>query len=229
MVDSGLPIGEPRSRRSTRAKSKPPQRQRNPTLTKQDILVSARTEFCEFGLDGARVDRIAKRAAANKRLLYHYFGNKEALYSAVLLGAYREIREGERELHLEALAPAEAMRRLVGFTFDHFRKHPWFIRLLATENIQRAEFVKKITDIKALHSPIVEQIRTVLAAGQKAGLFRRGVDPIHLYISIAGVSYFYFSNIHTLSVIFSVALESDREMAARRLHVEDVILGYLRA
>jgi AcrR family transcriptional regulator len=229
MVDSGLPIGEPRPKRSARAKSKPPQRQRNPVLTKQDILVSARTEFCEFGLDGARVDRIAKRAAANKRLLYHYFGNKEALYSAVLLGAYREIREGERELHLEALAPAEAMRRLVGFTFDHFRRHPWFIRLLATENIQRAEFVKKITDIKALHSPIVVQIRTVLAAGQKAKLFRRGVDPIHLYISIAGVSYFYFSNIHTLSVIFDVPLESESEMAARRSHVEEVIMGYLRA
>lgn len=206
-----------------------PQRQRNPALTKQDILVAARTEFCEFGLDGARVDRIAKRAAANKRLLYHYFGNKEALYSAVLLDAYREIREGERALHLEALAPAEAMRRLVGFTFDHFRRHPWFIRLLATENIQRAEFVKKITDIKALHSPIVGLLRTVLAAGQKARTFRRGVDPIHLYISIAGVSYFYFSNIHTLSVIFDVDLESESEMAARRSHVQEVILGYLRA
>ena len=205
------------------------QRQRNPTLTKQDILVSARTEFCEFGLDGARVDRIAKRAAANKRLLYHYFGNKEALYSAVLLDAYKEIREGERELHLVELAPAEAMRKLVGFTFDHFRRHPWFIRLLATENIQRAEFVKKISDIKALHSPIVEQLRAVLAAGQKAKLFRRGVDPIHLYISIAGVSYFYFSNIHTLSVIFSVPLGSDEAMAERREHVQEVILGFLRA
>ncbi len=89
------------------------------------------------------------------------------------------------------LTPVEAMRKLVGFTFDHFRKHPWFIRLLATENMQRAEFVKRIADIKQLHSPIVGQLRTVLAAGQRARLFRRGVDPIHLYISIAGVSYFY--------------------------------------
>jgi AcrR family transcriptional regulator len=176
LVDSGIRVGEPRPRRSTGAKSKPLQRQRNPALTKQDILVSARTEFCEFGLDGARVDRIARRAAANKRLLYHYFGNKEALYSAVLLGAYREIREGERELHLEALAPAEAMRRLVGFTFDHFRRHPWFIRLLATENIQLSR--KEITDIKALHSPIVEQIRTVRPPARRRSL-RRGVDPIH--------------------------------------------------
>jgi AcrR family transcriptional regulator len=205
------------------------QRKRNPALTKRDILVAAREEFCEFGLDGARVDRIAERAAANKRLLYHYFGNKEALYSAVLLEAYREIRLGERELHLQELQPVEAMRKLVSFTFDHFRLNPWFIRLLATENIQRAEYAKRIPELQALHSPIVAQIRTVLAAGQKAGLFRAGVDPIHLYISIAGISYFYFSNIHTLSVIFSVQLESEEQIAERREHVQDVILGFLRA
>ena len=205
------------------------QRKRNPELTKRDILVAAREEFCEFGLDGARVDRIAERAAANKRLLYHYFGNKEALYSAVLLEAYREIRLGERELHLQELEPVEAMRKLVSFTFDHFRKNPWFIRLLSTENILRAEYVKRIPEIHALHSPIVGQIRTVLAAGQEAGLFRPGVDPIHLYISIAGVSYFYFSNVHTLSVIFSVPLGSEEAMAERRSHVQEVILGFLRA
>jgi AcrR family transcriptional regulator len=229
LVDRQEVRSRPAPARGASRPAKPAQRRRNPELTKQDILVAAREEFCEFGLDGARVDRIAERAAANKRLLYHYFGNKEELYSAVLLAAYREIRLGERELHLEALAPVEAMRTLVGFTFDHFRRNPWFIRLLATENMQRAEFVKQIAEIRALHSPIVEQIRTVLAAGQKARLFRRGVDPIHLYISIAGVSYFYFSNIHTLSVIFDVALESEAALAARRLHVQEVILGYLRA
>jgi AcrR family transcriptional regulator len=205
------------------------QRQRNPALTKRDILVAAREEFCEHGLKGARVDRIAQRAAANKRLLYHYFGNKEALYSAVLLDAYREIRQGESALHLEELSPAEAMRKLVRFTFDHFRTAPWFIRLLSTENIHRAAFVKKIAEIPELHSPIVAQIRTVLAAGQARGDFRGGVDPVHLYISIAGISYFYFSNIHTLSVIFNVPLGSEKQIDARREHVQEVILGFLRA
>lgn len=205
------------------------QRQRNPALTKRDILVASREEFCEYGFEGARVDRIAERAAANKRLLYHYFGNKEALYSAVLLDAYREIRQGESKLHLKELSPEDAMLKLVSFTFDHFRKNPWFIRLLATENILRAEFVKRMTEIPEIHSPIVEQIRTVLVAGQKDGLFRPGVDAVHLYISIAGLSYFYFSNIHTLSVIFSVPLDSPDELTARRAHVQDVILGYLRA
>jgi AcrR family transcriptional regulator len=210
-----------------RAKRQAP-RERNPELTKRDILVAAREEFCERGLDGARVDRIAETANANKRLLYHYFGNKEELYSAVLHDSYREIREGERKLHLGDLAPAEAMQKLVEFTFNHFRDNPWFIRLLSTENILRAEFVKKMADIQSLHSPIVGQIRDVLAAGQKAGAFRSGVDPVHLYISIAALSYFYFSNIHTLSQIFDVKLGSPKEMKRRRDHAVEVILGYLR-
>ena len=215
-----LSLGDPKRRR---------QRPRNPALTARDIIVAAREEFCEHGFEGARVDRIATRAAANKRLLYHYFGNKEALYSAVLLEAYREIRRGENALHLEALSPEDAMRRLVSFTFDHFRENPWFIRLLSTENMRRAEFIKAMPEIPELHSPIVGQIRTVLAAGQAAGRFRPGVDPVHLYISIAGLSYFYFSNVHTLSVIFTTPLDGEAAMAERRAHVQEVILGYLRA
>ncbi len=214
---------------TAKAPARKQQRRRNPENTKRDILNAARLEFCEHGLGGARVDRIALRAAANKRLLYHYLGNKEDLYAAVLLDAYREIREGESALHLEALAPDEAMRRLVRFTFDHFHANPWFIRLLATENILRGQFVRQIAEIPRMHSPIVQQIATLLKAGEAAGQFRPGVDPVHLYISIAGLSYFYFSNIHTLSAIFAVPLTDPAEVAARRDHVEAVILGFLRA
>lgn len=147
----------------------------------------------------------------------------------MLLEGYREIRLGEQKLHLGELAPVEAMRKLVGFTFDHFRDNPWFIRLLSTENILRAEYVKKIGEMPGLHSPIVAQLRAVLAEGQRQGVFRKGVDPVHLYISVAGLIYFYFSNVHTLSVVFKVPLASKKEMAARRAHAEEVILGYLRA
>ncbi len=206
----------------------PARRPRDPERTKRDILVGAREEFVEFGLDGARIDRIAERAGANKRMLYHYVGNKEALYARVLLDAYREIREGEAELHLGELPPALAMEKLVGFTFDHFRQHPWFLRLLATENIQRAAYIREIPEIRALHSPLVAQIRAVLAAGEAKGIFRTGVDAVQLYISIAGISYFYMSNIHTLSVIFDAPLDDEAAMAARRRHAVEVVLGYLR-
>lgn len=203
------------------------QRPRDPERTKRDILVAAREEFVEHGLDGARVDRIALRAGANKRLLYHYVGNKEALYRRVLLDAYRDIREGERALHLTELGPVEAMERLVGFTFDHFRDNPWFIRLLATENIQRAAFVSQMPEIRALHSPLIEQIGQTLRAGETAGVFRAGVDPVQLYVTIAGLSYFYFSNAHTLSVIFDRPLLAPDNLAERRRHAIDVAIGFL--
>ena len=210
------------------AEAPPARRPRDPDRTKRDILVAAREEFVEFGLDGARVDRIAERAGANKRMLYHYVGNKELLYARVLLDAYRDIRDGEAGLHLGELPPERAMEELVGFTFDHFRRNPWFLRLLATENIQRGAFVRRMPEIRTLHSPLIAQIADVLAAGEAEGIFRHGVDPVQLYITIAGISYFYMSNIHTLSAIFEAPLAADSEMAARRAHGIEVVLGYLR-
>jgi AcrR family transcriptional regulator len=206
----------------------PARRPRDPVRAKRDIMLAAREEFVEYGLDGARVDRIAERAGANKRMLYHYVGNKEALYSRVLYEAYRDIREGEAALHLGELPPREAMEKLVGFTFDHFRKNPWFIRLLATENIQRGAYVAELPEIRSLHSPLESQMAEVLRVGERAGVFRAGVDPVQLYITIAGVSYFYLSNIHTLSVIFERPLLDEAQMAARRAHAVEVVLAYLR-
>ncbi len=212
-----MDAGEARARRA-----------RDPEGSRRAIMLAAREEFVEFGLDGARVDRIAERAGANKRMLYHYVGNKEALYSEVLLQAYRDIREGEAALHLGELPPREAMEKLVGFTFDHFRENPWFIRLLSTENIQRGAYLSQLPEIRRLHSPLGAQMAEVLEAGVRAGTFRAGVDPVQLYITIAGVTYFYLSNIHTLSIIFARPLTGEEAMAERRGHAVEVVLGYLR-
>ena len=51
---------------------------------------------------------------------------------------------------------------------------------------------------------------------------------MQLYITIAGISYFYLSNIHTLSVIFDAPLDEEAAMAGRRAHAVEVVLGYLR-
>ncbi len=213
---------------SEAARTTPPRRPRDPVRTKRDILLAAREEFVEHGFEGARVDRIAERAGANKRMLYHYVGNKEALYARVLHDAYLDIRSGEHELNLGSLPPRLAMEKLVGFTFDHFRANPWFIRLLATENIQRGAYVRTIADIRSLNAPLVGRIAQVLAEGEATGIFRPGVDPLQLYITVTGVSYFYLSNIHTLAIVFDAPLASEAAMACRRAHAIDVVLGYLR-
>ncbi|MSU89313.1 TetR family transcriptional regulator [Rhodobacteraceae bacterium 2CG4] len=202
-------------------------RTRDPERTERNILIAAREEFVEYGYQGARIDRIAERAGSNKRMLYHYVGNKDALYARVLLEAYKDIRKGERQLHLGRLQPRDAMERLVGFTFDHFQANPWFIRLLSTENMLRARYLAEVPEIKDLHSPIIMQIREVLEAGEAAGDFRTGVDPLQLYITIAGVSYFYFSNMYTLSVAFNDDIKSEQGRADRRAHAIDVVMSFL--
>ncbi len=201
---------------------------RNPERTRKRILDAATTEFSAHGLSGARVDAIADRAKANKRLIYHYFNSKEDLFLAVLERMYEEIRGFERELHLPEAEPEDAMRRLVVGTFDYYIGNPQLIALLNNENLHRAEHVKKSLRIKALHSPLVDQIRGILEAGEGKGVFRGGVDPVHLYISIAGIGYFYLSNIFTLSAIFDRDLHAKDALESRRQHVVDVIMGYLK-
>lgn len=220
----GSPIAAVKSRQKKAVAMRP----RDAEKTKAAILKAARDEFCSQGFNGARVDAIAERAQANKRLLYHYFGNKEALYSAVLLDAYQEIRGGERELSLGQYDPVEAVDRMVRFTFRHYLANPWFPRLLAVENLQNARFIKQIKDIPALHSPLVEELSAIVARGSAAGIFRSDVDPVQLYISIAGLGYFYVSNMNTLSVIFGRDLSQFSMIQEREAQAVQMVLDYLR-
>jgi len=191
------------------------------------ILEAARVEFCEWGLSGARIDRIAAAADINKRMLYHYYGSKDGLYQATLVDAYKEIRAGERSLDLDRYPPGEAMARLVRFTFRHFLEKPWFVRLLTVENLHQARFLKTVEDIRTLHSPLVEEIQRLLTRGARSGRFRDGVDPVQLYISIAALGFFYVSNTHTLSTIFGRDLSDPGALYDREDHIVAMIDRFL--
>ena len=205
-----------------------PQR-RDPAATRKKLLTAARREFAASGLAGARVDEIAARAGVNKQLVYHYFGDKDALYLAVLEWVYEEIRAQERKLNLEGLPPQQAIKRLIEASFDHLAAHPDFIVLLNDENRGGARHVRGSRKLEAMHSPLVSLVSTLLSEGVRAGVFRRGINPVHLYISIAGLSYFYFSNTPTLSAIFGRDLSSPAARRARRRHVVDLVMQALRA
>jgi AcrR family transcriptional regulator len=212
---------------STKAGKTPERVRRNPERTRASILEAARVEFARDGLGGARVDRITARAGSNKRMIYYYFGNKESLFLAALESAYEHIREAEQSLKLTDLEPAEGMRRLVRFTWEYYLAHPEFITLLNSENLHRARHLKKSNEIQALHSPLVAMLDELLARGQRAGVFRRGVDAVQLYISIAALGYFYLSNNHTLSTIFGRDLMRPQALRQRLAHMTDLVLGYL--
>jgi TetR/AcrR family transcriptional regulator len=210
-----------------RANGKKPQR-RNPEATRRKLLAAARREFADSGLAGARVDEIAARAGVNKQLVYHYFGDKDALYLAVLEWVYEEIRAQERKLNLTGLPPRQAIRKLIESSFDHLAAHPDFILLLNDENRGGARHVRTSRRLEAMHSPLVNMISKILSEGVRAGVFRKGINPVHLYISIAGLSYFFFSNTPALSAIFGKDLAGAAARSARRKHVVDLVLRALR-
>jgi len=196
--------------------------------TRADLLAAAREEFVDKGLKGARVDQIAARAGANKQLVYYYFANKEGLYLAVLEAAYEKIRSEEQALALSDKCPVEAMRALIAFTFDYMTRNRDFVALLRDENLHRAQHIKRSEKIGRLHTPFVETIARTLARGEKEGVLRKGVDPVQFYISLAALCYFYYANIHTLSVVFDRALESEGAVKDRRAHVMEFVMAYLR-
>ena len=200
---------------------------RDAEASRARILAAATAEFARHGLSGARVDRIAARAKANKRMLYYYYGGKESLFLAVLEAAYARIRGEEQKLDLSKRPPVEGMRELVTFTWRHFLAHPEFISLLNTENLHRAKHLKHSSRIRSLHSPLLAMISDLLERGVRDGVFRPGVDPVQLYVSIAALGYFYLSNAYTLSTIFGRDLTAAKAKEARIAHVLDLVLGAL--
>lgn len=202
---------------------------RDPERTRATILRAATAEITAKGLTGARVDAIAARAGVNKRMLYHYFGDKQGLYLAVLEHTYAAIRAAEIGLNLTELDPVAGMRKLILFTWQYFIDHPEFLSLLVTENMNRASYLKTSKQIRTLHAPLVGMIEVLLKRGATEKVFRVGVDPIELYISIAALGFFYMSNRHTLSTIFGQNLSAPERLAQRGEHIVEVILAYLNS
>jgi len=222
--DKETPAGAPAAKRPGAREG----RTNDPDRTMADILRVATAEFADKGLSGARIDEIAAATRTSKRMIYYYFGGKEGLYVAVLEEAYRRIRQIENDLHLADLPPDEALRTLVGFTFDYQWANPDFIRLVMNENIHRGEFLAQSKAIRHLNVPAITAVRDVYERGVKAGVFRAGLDPVDLHMSISALCFFNVSNRHTFSLIFQRDLESPDAIAARRHSIVEMVERYVR-
>ena len=202
---------------------------RDPEKSRSRILQAARDEFARCGLGGARVDQIAQVAGINKRMLYHYFGNKDDLFAAVLEANYAHKRDSEKALALEQDEPIEAIRKLVGLTWNYYLDNPEFLTLLNSANLHQAKHLRQSKEVRKMHTPFVSMIKGILDQGVAQGVFKPGMDPVQLYISIAGLSSFYLSNQHTLSAIFNRKLLAPAARRERLGHMTDVILSFLKA
>lgn len=203
-------------------------RTNDPERTMAGILEVAHTEFSEKGLAGARIDEIAASTQTSKRMIYYYFGSKEGLYLAVLEEAYRRMRATESQLHLEDLSPEEALRKLVGFTFDHHNGNERYIRLVMSENIHRGSFLKQSKIIQKLNVTAIDAIRHLYERGVGEGIFRAGLDPIDIHKTISALTFFDVSNKHTFGLIFKTNTQTAKALAARRESIIETIVRFVR-
>ena len=210
------------------ASAKTTRRTNDPARTMADILEVATCEFAEKGLAGARIDVIAEAMRTSKRMIYYYFGSKEGLYVAVLEESYRRMRDIESRLQLDDLTPEDALRKLVGFTVDYQLANPDFIRLVMTENIHRGHYLKSSKAIQKLNVPAIAGLKRVYERGVEAGLFRVGLDPVDLHMSISALSVFNVANRHTFSLIFQRDLDKPGSVVARRDSIIEMVVRFVR-
>ncbi len=213
---------------NTPAITEKPSRTNDPARTMAGILEVATAEFAAKGLSGARIDEIAATTKTSKRMIYYYFESKEGLYIAVLEEAYRRIRQIEQQLHLEDLAPEEALRKLVGFTVDYQWNNPDFVRLVMNENIHRGEFLAQSKTIQGLNIPVIHAVQQVYERGVEQGVFRPNLDPLDLHMTMSGLSFFNVSNQYTFSLIFKHSLENTAHFQARRESIIETMVRYVK-
>lgn len=190
-------------------------RVRDADATKARILEAAKQEFAKLGLGGARVDEIALQAQANKRMIYHYFGSKEELFAAVLEEAYIGIRTAEKALELDHLPPREALEKLVRFTWRYYLDNPEFIRLVNSENLHGARHIARSKRLQEVSRAFTHMVEDILRRGVEEGVFRDGIDPVNLNVTIAAIGYYYLTNRFTGSYLFERDFMSPEALEAR--------------
>jgi TetR/AcrR family transcriptional regulator len=151
---------------------------RNPRQSQERILAAALKEFAAKGFAGARVDAIARRARINKRMLYHYFGNKEGLFRKVLR---RKLAERAAWL---ASAPEDPVESLPYWFRLAFRDREW-VRLLEWEALQWGE--ETVVEEKHRRENFTRAIER-LRSRQARGLLSRQFDPGQLLLSMMALT-----------------------------------------
>jgi len=202
-------------------------RKRDADATRAKILEAALAEFAAQGLPDTRIEDVADRARVNRRMIYYYFGSKEGLYLAALEAVYLELIEVESEIDVEQMDPVEAIAAMVDLKIDHYQTYPRFVAFLNMENLYGARHLRKSKRLAEFKTPLTQIIGRVLERGQRQGIFRKGIDPVDLYISICALGFMYFSNRHTLGVIFGRDLMSPEALDQRKETNVDIIISYL--
>lgn len=184
-----------------------PSSRRNPDRTRRRILQAAIRLFAKHGFHAVSVDLIVGQARVNKRMVYHYFGSKDALFEAALSEVYQRIEAIEFHAIESGQSPREKLARLLESYFDFLDAEPEFTRLLQWENLEKGRHLTKSNHLLT-KNPFLHRFRAIVQDGVAAGEFRPDLDVTHLMIHFIGLCFIYHSNRFSLSQSLELDLGS---------------------
>ncbi len=191
---------------------------RNPERTRRRILAAAVSLFARRGLHAVAVDAIVAQARVNKRMVYHYFGSKEALFKAALVDVYSRIERVELDAFEGGTGPADKLERLLEGYFAFLEAEPAFTRMLQWENLEKGRHLADDGHVLT-KNPFFVRFRKIVEEGIAGGEFRQDLDVTHLLIHFIGLSSIYASNRFTLSRGLGLDLADPHVKAAGLRHV----------
>ena len=191
--------------------------------TRESILAAATQVFAKHGFAGGRIEQISRAAQSYDRMIYYYFGSKEALFIAVIEDTYRRFNQAEQALALDISQPQQALTDLIRFVWRYYQQHPEFITLLNTENLLRGQHIAKSAKAREYSSPVIAITDSVLKSGVALSLFRADLSARDVYLMIASMAYFYLGNRYTLSSFLGEDLQAPAALAHWEGFVVDAV------
>jgi AcrR family transcriptional regulator len=179
---------------------------RNPERTRERIFKAAFREFADEGFAGARVDRIARRAGINKRMLYHYFGDKEALFREVLR------RKMAQRLSWTAATPDDPSKSLP-YWFELACKDMEWIRLLEWEALHFID--RRLIDEERRRTAVAGAVGRIRAR-QKMGHLSTAFTAKQTLLAMTALTWFPLAFPQLTRLIMGLSVSGERFQAGQK-------------
>lgn len=190
--------------------------------TKARILARATELFARKGYEGTSVSDISDAAGVNKRMLYHYFGEKEGLYREVFIEQWTELKQWFDKATRERMnsgepLPSDSRGLLIEaleVLFRFMTDRPQFVRLLQWDGLEGGEVSKSIW--QSIRGPIYVEAEAIIHAAQEEGWIDQRMSAAHLIITFLGAVASYFAYAPTLADMLKMDPLSEQALSDRK-------------
>jgi AcrR family transcriptional regulator len=195
----------------------------------QKIFAAAELEFGTKGLDGSKVEHIARQAGISKQLIYHYFKGKDDLYSEVLSLLAQTNLEKLLTIDYDSLDPPEAVRAYITALFDQYRDHPFNSIITVDQSLHAGAQIRHNRDAEKLRKAMLHELGNIIDRGKAGGFFHDGVSVDILHFMAVIIVTGCISSRVMFTRFVGAEVDADTDLDFWRECSADFILRALRA